>query len=188
MYLSSTMIDNTDHYSSTLIRDHVLMILMTNTDSIPVHNTGVIPPAEMTKVVLHNPELCTGCRQCMTACSFKNFSTYNYDLSLCKIVLGPNDEFIRVQCHHCADPMCRASCPVSAIQKDPDTGHVTIDKMRCIGCKSCTWACPLSVPQMQRGLKAMTKCDLCGGDPSCIKVCSAKAIQFVSRETGGVHV
>lgn len=178
------MIDNTDHYSSTLIRNHALMILMTNTDNILIKDTNFISTTDCTKVVLHDPDRCTGCRQCMTACSFKNFSTYNYDLSLCKVILGPHDEFIRVHCHHCSDPMCRASCPVGAINKDPETGHVTVDKMRCIGCKSCTWACPLSVPQMQRGLKVMTKCDLCGGDPSCIKVCSAKAIQLVSRCEG----
>jgi len=140
------------------------------------------PDCADTKIILHHPDRCTGCRQCMTACSFKNFDTYNYDLSLCRVIQGPDNEFVRIQCHHCSDPMCLAACPVSAISKDPQTGIVTIDKMRCIGCRSCTWACPISVPQMQRGLKAMTKCDLCGGDPSCIKVCSARAIQLVSRE------
>ncbi|MDD1724441.1 MAG: 4Fe-4S dicluster domain-containing protein [Methanospirillum sp.] len=134
-----------------------------------------------TKIILHDPERCTGCRQCMTACSYRNFLTYNYDLSLCKVITGPNGEFIRIHCHHCVDPMCMAACPAGAIHKDPSTGVVSVDKMLCIGCRSCTWACPLSIPQMQRGLKAMTKCDLCGGDPSCCKVCSAKAIQFVVR-------
>jgi Fe-S-cluster-containing dehydrogenase component len=139
------------------------------------------PTEPGTKVILHDNSRCTGCRQCMTACSFKNFLTYNYDLSLCKIIIGANGKFIRVQCHHCADPMCMAACPTGATQKDPVTGIVSIDKLQCIGCKSCTWACPISVPQLQRGLKAMTKCDLCGGDPNCCKVCSAKAIQFLVR-------
>lgn len=156
-----------------------------NGDNTPSPDTGLSNTGTYTRIVLHDPERCTGCRQCMTACSFKNFSTYNYDLSLCKIVHGPGNEFIRVHCHHCADPMCRASCPVSAIHKDPETGIVTIDRLRCIGCKSCTWACPLSVPQMQRGLKAMTKCNLCDGDPSCLKVCSAKAIRLVTRGEAG---
>lgn len=135
-----------------------------------------------TKIILHDPDLCTGCRQCMTACSFKNFNTYNYALSLCKVIRGPDNGFVRIHCHHCPDPMCLAACPVNAISKDPNTGIVTIDKMLCIGCRSCTWACPISVPQIQRGLKVMTKCDLCGGDPSCIKVCSSHAIRFVSRD------
>src|SRR5271157_1200716 len=120
----------------------------------------------MTEVIVHDPDLCTGCRQCMTACSFRNYKTYNYDLSLCKVIDGPHGEFIRVYCQQCRDPMCKAACPVEAIKKDEVTGFVTIDKMLCIGCK------------------AMAKCDMCGGDPECIKVCSAKAIKLVSREDG----
>jgi Fe-S-cluster-containing dehydrogenase component len=54
--------------------------------------------------------------------------------------------------------------------------------MLCIGCKACTYACPISIPQMGRGLKIMVKCDMCGGDPDCIKVCSSKAIKIMSRE------
>lgn len=157
----------------------VILIVM---ESVQIKTPDLDPAPMNTKIILHNPDRCTGCRQCMTACSFRNFNTYNYDLSLCRVIRGPDHEFVRIHCHHCSDPMCLASCPVSAISKDYQTGIVSVDKMRCIGCKSCTWACPISVPQMQRGLKAMTKCDLCGGDPSCIKVCSAKAIQLVSRE------
>jgi len=139
------------------------------------------PTDPNTKVTLHDPSKCTGCRQCMTACSFKNYSTYNYDLSFCKVIIGPDGEFLRIHCHHCADPMCMAACPTGATQKDPSTGIVSIDKMQCIGCKSCTWACPISIPQIQRGLKAMSKCNLCDGDPSCFKICSAKAIKFDVR-------
>lgn len=161
---------------------------MINKETIHLDDQSENPAASNTKVILHDPNRCTGCRQCMTACSFKNFNTYNYDLSLCKLILGLHDEFIRIHCHHCSDPMCRAACPVGAISKDAETGIVTVDKMRCIGCKACSWACPISIPQMQRGLKAMTKCDLCDGDPSCIKVCSAKAIQLVTRRDGRITV
>jgi carbon-monoxide dehydrogenase iron sulfur subunit len=138
----------------------------------------------MTEVIVHDPGLCTGCRQCMTACSFRNYRTYNYDLSLCKVIDGPHGGFVRVHCQHCKDPMCMAACPAGAISKDESTGYVTIDKMLCIGCKACMWACPISIPQLQRGLKVMAKCDMCGGDPECIKVCSAKAIKLVTREEG----
>lgn len=138
----------------------------------------------MADIIVHDPSLCTGCRQCMTACSFKNYKTYNYNLSLCKVLEDPRGGFVRVHCQHCKDPMCMAACPVKAIKKDEKTGFVTIDKMLCIGCKSCTYACPISIPQMGRGLKAMVKCDMCDGDPECIKVCSAKAIKVMSREEG----
>ena len=136
----------------------------------------------MTEVIVHDPALCTGCRQCMTACSFKKYNTYNYNLSLCKVLEDPRGGFVRVHCHHCRDPMCKAACPADAIRKDEATGIVTIDPMLCVGCKSCTYACPISIPQMGRGLKVMVKCDLCNGDPECIKVCSAKAIKLLPRD------
>jgi Fe-S-cluster-containing dehydrogenase component len=78
--------------------------------------------------------------------------------------------------------MCKAACPAGAIFKNETTGIVTIDQMLCVGCKACTYACPISIPQMGRGLKIMVKCDLCKGDPECIKVCSSKAIKLMSRE------
>lgn len=97
------------------------------------------------------------------------------------MIEGPDGRFIRVHCHHCNDPVCRAACPAEAIKKDDVTGYVTIDQMLCIGCKSCMYACPISIPQMGRGLKIMVKCDMCGGDPECLKVCSAKAIRLMAR-------
>lgn len=136
----------------------------------------------MTEVIVHDTALCTGCRQCMTACSFKKYNTYNYNLSLCKLLDDPRGGFVRVHCHHCRDPMCMAACPASAIRKDEKTGYVTIDQMLCVGCKACTYACPIAIPQMGRGLKIMVKCDMCGGDPECIKVCSPKAIKLLTRE------
>jgi Fe-S-cluster-containing hydrogenase components 1 len=120
----------------------------------------------------------------MTACSFKNYKAYNYDLALCKVLEDPRGGFVRVHCQHCRDPMCKAACPAGAISKDETTGYVTIDRVLCIGCKACMSACPISIPQMQRGLKAMAKCDLCSGDPDCIKVCSAKAIKLLARDEG----
>jgi Fe-S-cluster-containing dehydrogenase component len=77
-----------------------------------------------------------------------------------------------------------AACPTGAITKNEVTGIDTIDKMLCVGCKACTLACPISIPQMGRGLKIIVKCNMCEGDPECIKVCSAKAIKLVNREEG----
>jgi Fe-S-cluster-containing hydrogenase component 2 len=70
---------------------------------------------------------------------------------------------------------------MEAIKKDPVSGFVTIDQMLCVGCKSCIYACPISIPQMSKGLKVAVKCDMCAGEPECIKVCSAKAIKLMTR-------
>ena len=77
-----------------------------------------------------------------------------------------------------------AACPVDpkAIVKDPELGLVTIDKMRCIGCRSCQYACPISIPIFDEVSQISYKCDFCDGDPLCAKYCSTNAIKVVTRE------
>ena len=69
-----------------------------------------------------------------------------------------------------------------AIVKDEKTGIVRIDSMKCIGCKYCIIACPISIPWFDDEYRVAAKCDLCDGDPKCVKLCPSDAIIFVPRE------
>jgi len=73
----------------------------------------------------------------------------------------------------CADHPCIEACPVAAIS-DSD-GVVLIDAESCIGCGACEAVCPHQAIRTESG-KAL-KCDLCGGDPACVKECVTAAIQ-----------
>jgi Fe-S-cluster-containing hydrogenase component 2 len=56
-----------------------------------------------------------------------------------------------------------------------------------MGCKTCVIACPLGgVLYNYRNERAM-KCDLCGGDPECVKACVYGAIEFIAMEEWGRH-
>ncbi|PCN50495.1 4Fe-4S ferredoxin, partial [Candidatus Geothermarchaeota archaeon ex4572_27] len=68
-----------------------------------------------------------------------------------------------------------------AIWKD-EAGIVRINRLKCIGCKSCNYACPLSAPIFIEELRASSKCDLCDGDPECVKFCSSGALRAYPRE------
>ncbi len=68
---------------------------------------------------------------------------------------------------------------MKAISKDPETGVVLIDKELCTGCKECVEACPDGMIQMDAQNKA-DKCDLCGGDPLCVRYCVAGALKLVT--------
>ncbi|MCW5698265.1 MAG: hydrogenase 2 operon protein HybA [Rhodospirillales bacterium] len=94
--------------------------------------------------------------------------------------------FIKRQCLHCVDPSCVSACPVSAMIKDPETGIVSHDPDRCIGCRYCVYACPFGVPKydFEGAFGQIHKCQLCnhrlpeGKMPGCVDACPTGATLF----------
>jgi len=137
---------------------------------------------QVQKVLLYDPERCTGCRFCEMACSYKHFGVISFRKSNLRIVFdGERLEFEAVNCQHCVEPVCVAACPSEALSKDEETGWVRINPLKCIGCKTCVYICPLSAPWFDEDLNVAVKCDFCDGDPMCAKYCSPGAIRVVSR-------
>lgn len=138
---------------------------------------------ENEKVLLYDPAKCTGCRYCEIACSFYHFKQFNFEKAHLHIMFDEkNGEFEAIYCQHCDEPVCVAACPSEAAVKDKETGLVRINSMKCIGCKTCTFSCPLSAPWFNSDHKVSVKCDFCNGDPQCAKFCSPQAIQVTTRK------
>jgi len=74
-------------------------------------------------------------------------------------------------CAQCQDYPCVKSCPVQALSTDGN-GAVLVDREKCTSCGACIRACPGTVPYLHPGDNKATICDLCGGDPECVKVCT----------------
>ena len=131
------------------------------------------------KLLVVNIDKCTGCRACEYACSFVHTGEFNPLDS--RIRIGEFlDDFIFVPsvCTQCEDAYCVRVCPSHALSKNIETGLVEFDKDKCIGCKQCIIACPWGSIKLNHMGKEIIKCDLCGGDPECVKVCHAKALEF----------
>ena len=98
--------------------------------------------------------------------------------------------FVKRHCLHCVDPSCVSVCPVSAMLKDPETGIVSHDPDRCIGCRYCVFGCPFGVPQfdLDNAFGQINKCQFCahlqkdGKIPACCDVCPTGASLFGSVE------
>jgi formate dehydrogenase iron-sulfur subunit len=161
---------------------------------------------------LMDTTLCVGCRKCEAACNESNKlpppEKSFEDKSVLVTPRRPSSSaftvvnqykpeeakdpvFTKVQCMHCNDPACVSACIVGALKKD-ETGAVTYNADKCIGCRYCMVACPFQVPGYEyRNALAprVRKCELCiqkihetGSVPSCVKICPKESITFGKRE------
>ena len=107
-------------------------------------------------------QICTGCKTCMVACKDKN--DLGPGVRWRRVVEYSGGEwlsmpdgtfrqdvfayYISVSCNHCVEPICVEVCPTTAMNQD-ESGIVTVDQTKCVGCGYCEWACPYGAPQYQ---------------------------------------
>ena len=84
-------------------------------------------------------------------------------------------------CQQCEDPLCMAMCPAGALSRSPETHAVVVDPDKCLGCRTCVEVCPFGAPSVDPRTGKSEKCNLCDGDPTCVKVCSQFADQVRDR-------
>ncbi len=122
---------------------------------------------------------CTGCRICELACTAKNEGKFQPSLARLKIIkyddLGLDLPHV---CSPCEEAPCVDICPVYAMRRDPITKMTYLDVDKCILCKSCVGVCVHGVILLDTVRMRIIKCDHCGGNPECAKVCPTGAIQY----------
>lgn len=172
--------------------------------------TKKLPPGAMG--LLYDATLCVGCKACVSACKQANnnppeFSTVDqlwdtpldtsgHTFNLIKMYRNGSMEtkdqeqngyaFMKTSCMHCGDPSCVSACPVSAMEKNPETGIVGYDAAKCIGCRYCVAACPFGIPKYQYDSPTgqIGKCELCrhrykdGHYSACAEVCPTGATLY----------
>lgn len=167
--------------------------------------------------ILFDSSKCTACKGCQVACKcwnnlpspteknacFSQFTgTYQNPPDLnddTRLIITFNEQesdsqkgiawaFGRRACQHCSNAGCVSVCPTGAIYRDEETGMVTTDESKCIGCQRCSSACPYSVPQYHGPKGTINKCTGCidrienGMEPACVTTCQPNALQFGERD------
>ena len=137
----------------------------------------------MSKTIMVDQEKCTGCRLCEMVCSVNKEGGADPSRARIKIIKWETEGFyLPMQCQHCDEPVCETVCPVNGVSHDSATGRVCIDQDLCIGCRSCVSACPMGGVGFDSQSGKVLRCDHCGGDPTCVKFCQTKAIQYLDVE------
>lgn len=134
----------------------------------------------MTKPVVADESKCTGCRICEMVCSFAHNRNFNPRRS--RISILRNEESgtnIPKVCRQCEKPLCIEACPNEVIYKNKKTDVVTVDADKCIGCGTCTTACPFQSIFLDVLTAKAIKCDLCDGKPKCMEFCPRGVLKHV---------
>ena len=123
---------------------------------------------------------CTGCDSCVLTCSFVHEGFFGFEKA--RIWVDRDAEradFTPRVCIQCEEAPCIASCPVGALSRDEESGAIRVDGDICDGCRVCVTACPYDGIGFDDTGCVPLICDLCGGDPACVKFCQFPlAIRF----------
>ncbi len=137
----------------------------------------------MAKALFIDYQKCTGCRTCELVCAVRHDGFSNPARSRIRVMKWEAEGFyIPMSCQQCQDAPCMNVCPVKAIARDEQLGRVSVDYDACIGCRSCVGVCPFGAMSFNSIDKQVFKCDLCDGDPQCVRFCDVKAVDLLEEE------
>jgi Fe-S-cluster-containing hydrogenase component 2 len=128
-----------------------------------------------------NKSLCTGCRFCESVCAAGHRRAAAAGPARIGVWQEAIDDlaFHVNVCRQCAVCPPLDVCPTAALTRDPATGVLHLDPGRCpAGCRRCAEACALGA--FHDGGDGLVLCDLCGGDPECVRACYTEAL-FLSE-------
>lgn len=140
----------------------------------------------MNRFLQANLDMCTGCRTCEMVCSLTHSGECNPLRSRIHVSrMKLKGVMIPVFCKQCVKPLCAKNCPVDAIHHNGKTGIVSINYEACIGCKNCIQDCPFGAMTWDSDAERVIKCDLCAGNPQCVKYCIDSALIFTRFDDAG---
>ncbi len=124
---------------------------------------------------------CNGCRICELRCSFSHYQIFGPSYARIRVEIDDeNGLFSPHLCRSCKKPVCVNVCPEHALSVNPSNGSIVVDKDKCVGCGICVDNCPFEVMYLHPELNVAMTCDLCGGDPQCVKYCPEGALIYTT--------
>jgi len=147
----------------------------------------------MAKTILIDPDLCTGCKSCETACAINRVSNSKELRKAINETPTPlprihvhqiGSDSIPMQCRQCDDSPCLKACPSGAIYREEESGKIVLNQDKCVGCWMCMMVCPFGVINAYLEIKKADKCDQCVfmDYPICVDACPTGALQWIETD------
>ena len=151
--------------------------------------------------ILYDSTRCVGCRTCEYECAASHgfpepaadvepvrTTNENCNTVVNTFQTSKGEMYIKRQCMHCNEPACGAACLTQAMKKN-ESGPVTWDGAKCMGCRYCMVSCPFESPKFEyfSANPKIQKCDMCfdkqlkGESPVCVANCPNEALMFGKR-------
>jgi anaerobic carbon-monoxide dehydrogenase iron sulfur subunit len=140
-------------------------------------HTDLRPPARL----LVDEKICSGCLSCELACSGAKQDGAAFRPAIARIhVAKLEHEGIDrpLACRQCGQARCVAACPAAALSRHPQTKAVLLDESLCTQCRACAAACTFDAIRFHPETGFPLICDLCGGDPACVRRCATGALKY----------
>jgi Fe-S-cluster-containing hydrogenase component 2 len=131
-------------------------------------------PEQSRTIIVCDGDKCTGCECCILACSGGHFRVFSPANARIWVEEKEPVQIKAFTCQQCKIPACLEACPMGAIRKKE--GLVMVDEEECIGCGACVRECPFGAIVISSISGKAIKCDMCDGDPECIKSCIHEAL------------
>ena len=169
-------------------------LLLLQTGGCSSNGSGAVAKGKPKYVMVFDQNKCVGCGDCKDACTKVNELPKGQSRLALQFTCGtdgtaqcPKEDaprgyaydrrYVRVSCQQCQDAPCVKVCPTGAAHRDPETGIVTMNPDKCIGCKYCMAACPYGVRIQIEKTDVIEKCRFCwyegepGNPPACVGTC-----------------
>jgi TPP-dependent indolepyruvate ferredoxin oxidoreductase alpha subunit len=130
-----------------------------------------------------DPQKCIGCNVCEYACSMEKDKTFNPAKSRIRSLRLDPLTNLAISCRLCKDAPCVAACPKGALTQSTEERAIRVDEEKCNGCGWCIGACEYGAVTLHPDTKKAITCDLCGGDPECVRWCPESALVFKGETT-----
>ena len=118
---------------------------------------------------------CSGCSRCEVNCSFYHSGKIGRAGARIKVVkveeIGIDYPLV---CQQCSERYC-TKCPEKAIEVGP-LGQIIVSPTLCTACGTCELMCPIGAIELYEEIPLV--CDLCGGEPLCVRACTLDAIHY----------